>query len=155
MGINFEEVFSFHRPRGELSPASVEATLEGVRASLHREAGGVVWLRVAYEGRLLFETLESALMTGRTKDQGPFFLVGSWGELSGQVRQVRVEHGGRQLEPPSSEDGWLCLFPSNARGYARVVWLDDEGEERESTGHDGPPLEDAGTLGPTFYAPLT
>ena len=144
----------FPEPRGELSGPLVEVTLEDVTASLHREAEGAVWLRVTYEDTVLFEELDSSpLRTGRTKEGGPFLVVGSWAKLPVEVRRVRVEHGGRWLERPSSDEGWLFLLPSSSRGPVRVVWLDEEGRERESTG-DGPPLEDSGTLGPTFYVPL-
>ena len=144
----------FPEPKGEISGPLVEATLEGVTAPLHREAGGAVWLRIAYEGTVLFEELHSSpLRTGRTKEGGPFLLVGSWAELPVEARRLRLEHGGRWLEPPLSDEGWLFLLPSSSRGPVRVVWLDEEGRERESTGH-GPPLEDSGTFGPTFYVPL-
>jgi hypothetical protein len=142
------------QPRGELGPPLAEATIEGVQASLHREGEDVLWLRVEHGENVLFETVdESPLITGRTKERGPFFLVGSWAKLPREVRRVRVEHGGRQLEPSSSEHGWLCLLPSNASGPASVIWLDEERRERKRS--EGPPIEDSGTLGPTFYVPLT
>ena len=144
----------FPEPKGELSGPLVEVAIEDVTASLHREAGGAVWLRVKYEDTVLFEELHSSpLTTGRTKEGGPFFLVGSWAKLPVDVRRVSVEHGGGWFEPSLSDEGWLFLLPSSSRGPIRVVWLDEEGRERESTG-DGPFLEDSGTIGPTFYVPL-
>ena len=91
--------------------------------------------------------------TGRTHPKGPFFFVGSFERFPNAVQRVRVVSAQAAWEAATTERGWVCLLPSNARGRATVVWLDAEGRERDSAGHDGPPIEDSGTLGPTFYGP--
>ena len=143
----------YPRPSGELGPALAQATLEGVKASLHVESGEALWLRIERDADVLFELIgDSTMVTGRTGDRGPHFLAGSWTRRSPRVRQVMIERGdAARVEGVSSAGGWLCLLPGAAKGALRVVWLDDDGSEYEALEH--PPVEDAGVVGPTFYGP--
>jgi hypothetical protein len=142
----------FPRPRGELGPPLVQATAEGMSATLHLEEPETLWIRLGDgEGSALGQIGRALVVVGRSDPAGPFFLAGSFRRFPPGVRRVAVAYDGAKQEASASEDGWLCLVPSDATGTVRIVWTDTQGRSYDTVEH--PAIEEAAPIGPTFFVP--
>ncbi len=128
----------------------LEVRAEGVIASLHLDGDNALWVRSEDDKPLFVRVGEAAVVSVRAKIEGPFILAGAFESDGGKIRAVRVESGGLCRDAEVSDSGWLCLAPSTMGGQVIISIFDDSGIEPARI-HTT--LRDAGTLGPTFYAP--